>query len=65
MSRFKQLYEFIRTYFNLDSHEEFGRMSRDWYESGLGQRVSVELWDTRPTVIYREGLEPMYEEEEG
>lgn len=61
MNRFRQLYEFVRTYFNLASHEQFGRMSRDQYENGLGHTVIVELWDGKPARISREGLEPLYE----
>ena len=65
MNRFAQLYEFIRTYFNLEGHEEHGRMSRDRYENGLGQGVTVVLWDAVPAVIYRDDLEPVYEERAG
>jgi hypothetical protein len=62
MNRFRQLYDFIRTYFNLLNHQQFGRMSRDKYESGLGHEVTIELWDNVPAAIYRDGLEPVYEE---
>lgn len=61
MNIFQQLYDFITTYFNQTGHDDFGRMARDRYENGLGQSVMVELWDNRPAVIYREGLEPVYE----
>lgn len=65
MSRFDDLYAFIRIYFNLVEHADFGRLIRDHYENGLGHEVVVELWDGKPAVIYRDGLEPIYEGGDG
>ncbi len=61
MSAFQQLYDFITIYFNLIEHADFGRMVRDHYANGLGQEVVVELWDGKPAVIFRDGLEPICE----
>lgn len=61
MSAFQQLYDFITIYFNLIEHADFGRMVRDYYANGLGQEVVVEVWDGKPAVIIRDGLEPVYE----
>lgn len=56
---FGELVNYVRTHLNMIDFLVYGRYVQEVYDDNQGGRVVIDVFDHRPQVVHRPGLEPV------